>query len=110
MDKRQSKILVEIRDAVEYEYTADPAWKVEIIHYLARQNYIFYISKDFDSVRKYCAIREEGRAAVYDWYRERRRWFIPMIVSVVAAIGGYREELILLLRAARSLWRTITGS
>lgn len=110
MDKRQLKILVEIRDAGEYEYTADPAWKVEIIHYLARQNYIFYISKDLYSGRKYCAIREEGRAAVYDWYRERRRWFIPMIVSVVAAIGGYREELILLLRAARSLWRTITGS
>lgn len=107
MDHRQLRVLTEIRDSEKYEYTADPDWKVNVIHYLARQNYIYYHSEDLNSPRKYCIIKEEGRAAIYEWYKERRRWFIPMAVSVFAAIGGYREELRLFLQAASSLWRSI---
>lgn len=110
MDKKQLKVLEQIRDAEMYDYTADPEWKVEIIRYLDRQKYIYYRTEDGQFGHKYCGIREEGKAAIYEWHKERRRWFIPMVASIFAAIGGYREELILLLRAARSLWRTITGS
>ena len=109
MDHRQLRFLVEIRDSEKYEYTADPEWKVNVIHYLAEQNYIRYHVEDLESTRKYCVIKEEGRAAIYDWYKERRRWFIPMAVSIFAAIGGYREELIRFLQAIGSLWRSIPG-
>ncbi|MBQ8797192.1 MAG: hypothetical protein IJZ56_03240 [Oscillospiraceae bacterium] len=109
MDRRQLKVLVEIRDTEKYEYTTDPDWKVNIIHYLARQGYIYYHSDDLLSQNKYCFIKEEGRAAIYELHKERRRWFIPMAVSIFAAIGGYREELRLLLQAASSIWRSITG-
>lgn len=109
MDHRQLRVLTEIRDAGKYEYTTDPEWKVNVIHFLARQDYIYYHIDDLDSSRKYCIVKEEGRAAIYDWYKERRRWFIPMAVSVFAAIGGYREELTRLLQAIGWLWRSITG-
>lgn len=109
MDHRQLKVLKEIRESEVYEYTTDPEWKVNIIHYLARQNYIYYRSDDLDSPRKYCIIKEEGRAAIYEWYKERRRWFIPMAVSIFASIGGYREELRRLLQVIGSLWRSIAG-
>lgn len=109
MDRRQLRVLVEIRDENKYEYTTDPEWKVEIIRYLDRQHYIYYREDEENHQRKYCEIREEGRAAIYDWYKERRRWFIPMAVSIFAAIGGYREELTRLLQAIGSLWRSITG-
>lgn len=109
MDRRHLKVLVEIRDTGKYEYTSDPEWKVNVIHYLARQNFIYYQTDDLESKKRYCIIQEEGMAAIYDWRKERRRWFIPMAVSIFAAIGGYREELRLLLQAASSLWRSIAG-
>ena len=109
MDHRQLRVLVETRESGVYEYTTDPEWKVNVIHYLADQNYIYYHVEDLETTRKYCVIKEEGRAAIYDWYKERRRWFIPMAVSIFAAIGGYREELIRFLQAIGSLWRSIPG-
>ena len=109
MNKKQCKVLEQIEESGMYDYTADPEWKVDIIRYLDRQKYIYYRTEDGQFGHKYCGIREEGKAAISEWHKERRRWFIPMVVSIFAAIGGYREELTLLLQAAQSLWRSITG-
>lgn len=109
MDKRQLRVLVEIRQAGKYEYTHDPDWKVSIIHYLASHGFIYYHSDDLLSQTKYCCITQEGRAAIYDLYKERRSTRISLVISVFAAIGGYREELALIIRAISSLWRSITG-
>lgn len=109
MDHRQLRVLVEIRDSKVYEYTLDPEWKVNVIHYLARQNYIYYHTDDLKSTRKYCIIKEEGRAAIYDWYKERISTRLSLGIAIFAAIGGYREELALIVQAIGSLWRSITG-
>lgn len=109
MDKQQLHVLVEIRQAGKYEYTHDPDWKVSIIHYLANQGFIYYHSDDLLSQNKYCYIKEEGRAAIYDWYKERRSTRLSLGIAVFAAIGGYREELASIIRAISSLWRSITG-
>lgn len=109
MDRRQLNVLVEIRQTGKYEYTHDPEWKVSIIHYLAKQGFIYYHSDDLLSQTKYCCINEEGRAAIYDWYKERRSTRLSLFIAVFAAIGGYREELASIIRAASSLWRSITG-
>lgn len=107
MDKRQYKILKAIQKSKIYEYTEKPKSEAEIIHFLAKSGYIVYQSDDYD--RKFCAIKEEGRSALYEWRKERRRWFIPLVISILAAIGGYREELLLLIQAVGKLWQSITG-
>lgn len=109
MDHRQLRVLVEIRESEVYEYTTDPEWKVNIIHYLAGQNYIYYRTDDLESLRKYCVIKEEGRAAIYEWHKDRINTRLSLGIAVFAAIGGYREELALIVQAIGSLWRSITG-
>ena len=109
MDHRQLRVLVEIRESGVYEYTTDPEWKVNVIHYLADQNYIYYHVEDLETTRKYCVIKEEGRAAIYDWRKDRINTRLSLGVAVFAAIGGYREELALIAQAIGSLWRSITG-
>lgn len=107
MDKRQYKMLKAIRKSKIYDYTDKPKGETETIHFLAKSGYIVYQSDDCD--RKLCAIKEEGRAALYDWRKDRRRWFIPLAISILAAIGGYREELSWLLQAVGKLWKSILG-
>lgn len=107
MDTRQYKTLRTIQKAGLYDYTVEGESVIEVVHFLAKSGYVVYL--DSDSGKQYCSIKEEGRAALYDWQKERRRWFIPIIVSLFAAIGGYREELHLLLQATAKLWRTIMG-
>lgn len=108
MDKSQLKILKEIRNAGAYDYTADPEWKVEKIHFLASLGYVRY-EADEEAGRRYCIVQEKGRAAIYGWYRERRRWFIPVVISVFSAIGAYRKELALAAQALIRLLRSIAG-
>lgn len=109
MDHRQLRVLAEIRDAEKYEYTTDPEWKINVIHYLAGQNYIYYQTDDLESQRRFCIIKEEGRAAIYDWRKNRINTRLSLGIAIFAAIGGYREELALIAQAARQLWRSITG-
>lgn len=107
MDKRQYKTLKAIQKSKIYDYTEKSKAETEIIHFLAKSGYIVYQSDDCDG--KLCAIKEEGRSALYDWRKERRRWFIPLVISILAAIGGYREELLLLIQAVGKLLRPILG-
>lgn len=109
MDHRQLRVLVEIRESEVYEYTTDPEWKVNVIHYLAGQDYIYYRTDDLESPRKYCAIKEEGRAAIYEWYRDRINTRLALGIAVFGAIGAYREELASIVQAIGTLWRSITG-
>lgn len=103
MDRSQCKVLREIRRAGKYEYTTDPERKVDKIHYLAGQGYIRY-EYDDESGRKFCIIKEEGRAAIYEWYRARINTRLTLGISIFAAIGGWREELALIIRAISWLW------
>lgn len=109
MDRKQLKVLVEIRDTGKYDYTTDPDWKVSIIHYLAKSGYIYYDSEDLLCIQKLCIISEEGKSAIYEWYKERRSTRLSLFIAIFAAIGGYREELALVIQALKQLWRSITG-
>lgn len=109
MDKPQCRTLLWIKTVGKYKYTKKSESKKRIVYYLATLNYISFGSDRDDGQAEHCQITEKGKDALYQWRRERRRWFIPMAVSIFSAIGGYREELLRLLQAIGSLWRSITG-
>ena len=56
-----------------------------------------------------CKINTAGTVYIKDYLKQRRRencrFWIPAIVSIVALIGGYREELAWLLQAIMQLWK-----
>lgn len=109
MDRSQYKVLREIKSAKLYEYLADPEEKREIIRYLGDQGYIAYKSDSQTHKPRYCYIREKGKDALYDWKMIHRHRRLPLVISLFAAIGGYRQELAWLIQAAVSLWRSIMG-
>ena len=107
MDKPQYKLLLSIKRSQKYDHTIANESEKKIIYYLANLGYISFGSDLDDGKSEYCQIEEPGNAALYEWRKERRRWFIPMSVSLFAAIGGYREELSLALQALQQLLRSI---
>ena len=109
MDKPQYKLLLKIKRSQKYDHTKCIELERKKIYYLANQGYVSFGSDRDDGMAEYCQIEEPGNAALYEWKKERRRWFVPMVVSVVAAIGGYREELAAIAKAIGQLWKTISG-
>lgn len=109
MDKPQCRTLLQIKIVGKYRYTQKRELRKNIVYYLASLNYVSFGSDRDDGQAEYCQITEKGKDALYQWRQERRRWFIPVAISVFAAIGGYREELLRLLQAIGSLWKTIMG-
>ena len=103
MTKEQIKVLKRISKKPLYDYTnADKAEK-EVIYYLANQGFIRYDQEADNRKKRLCVIKEEGRSALHDQKMAYLHWFVPLAVSIFAAIGGYREELALLLQAVMKL-------
>ena len=109
MNKPQGRTLLWIKIVGEYRYTQKRKPKKDIVYYLASLNYISFGSYRDDGQAEYCQITEKGKDALYQWRQERRRWFIPVAISVFASIGGYREELALIAQAIKQLWKSIMG-
>ena len=109
MDKPQCRMLLWVKTVGKYKYTKKSKSKKSIVYYLANLNYVSFGSDRDDGKAEYCQITEKGKDALYQWRKERRRWFIPMAISVFASIGGYREELALIAKAIKQLLKYIMG-
>lgn len=110
MDKPQFRTLLRIKTVGKYRYTQKSELRKNIVYYLASLNYVSFGSDRDDGQAEYCQITEKGKDALYQWRQERRRWFIPVAISIFASIGGYREELALITQAIKQLWKSIMGS
>lgn len=118
MDKNQAKILRTIKRKKQYKEIyvkgTEPKFGEDLYYLLSLK----YLSRDevyenTSNPRECTFIYKTtplGRDILYAHYRERRRWFIPVIISIVAAIGGYRRELALVIQAALQLLQSIMGS
>ena len=109
VDKTQYRMLRCIKHSGKFRYTAEPDSKKKIIYYLANQQFICFGSDCTDGKPEYCQITEKGKDALYQQRKDRRRWLIPVAISVFASIGGYREELALIAQAIKQLWKSIVG-
>ena len=107
MDKRHYKILRKIKKSKKYFHTEQSDEIKSIVYYLSKRGFIIFCSDNAFGTDAYCMISESGKAELYKFKTDQRRWFIPILISIFAAIGGYREELLLLLRAAAKLWKAI---
>lgn len=106
MDKKQYRVLRKISRKSRFPITDCSSDQIDIIHFLSDCGFLQYESDD-NEASLCCYINQKGKAALYEWRKERRRWYIPLIISIFAAIGGYREELMMLLRAISSLCKSI---
>ena len=106
MDKQQYKTLKKISRKSSYLISESKGDEQDRVHYLADCGYLKYESAPDDS-RLYCYINQNGKSALYEWRKERRHWYIPLLVSVIAAIGGYRQELTWLIQAIKSLCKSL---
>ncbi|WP_143322531.1 hypothetical protein [Clostridium sp. HBUAS56010] len=105
MTRKQTNILKRISKTNIYDYTNSDHSEKEIIHFLANRGFIHYES-DLDNRKiRCCVIKEEGKTALHDQKMAYLHWFVPLAVSIFAAIGGYREELALLLQTIMKLWK-----
>ena len=55
-------------------------------------------------------ITESGKAYLYNHKIENRFRYIPICISIFAAIGGYREEIYAIIQAVMKLLKTLTGN
>jgi len=60
--------------------------------------------------KKLCRITQAGKAALYEWWMQRYSIKVPIAISIFAAIGGYRQELALVIQAIEMLWKRLTAS
>lgn len=65
-------------------------------------HFIEYTDNRFAKYSDYY-ITEDGKAYLYHQKSERRHFIVPLIISIIAAIGGYRQELALLLHSITKL-------
>lgn len=107
MNKHQYKLLKKICKTEMYDYTNDSKEHKEIIIYLAKENYLIYCSVDDDDRKHLCKITQKGKSALYEWKSSKRRWEIPVIISIFAAIGGYRKEIYLIAQAIANILKLL---
>lgn len=113
MEPRQYRMLKKIEKAQMYDFRNASEKEREIITYIANEGYIIYEVDDNDPPRArthLCRIRQEGRAALYEWKVDKLYRLVPTYLAIFAAIGGYREELALIVRVLARLWRQLTGN
>lgn len=107
MNNPQYKLLKKICKTEMYDYTGETQEHKDIIHYLAKENFLVYCSVDDDEKKHLCKITQRGKSALYEWKSSKRRWEIPVIISVLAAIGGYRKEIYLITQSIANIWKLL---
>lgn len=114
MDKPQYKTLKKINKSKLYEYTNSNDEEFEIIRFLAGCGYIRYEDDENETSRrpekKLCRTTQAGKAALYDWWMQRYSIKVPIAISIFAAIGGYRQELALVIQVIEMLWKWLTAN
>lgn len=112
MEPKQYRALKKIKKSKIYDFKNATEEEKEIIAYLGHEGYITYEMDNNDPPRTpthLCVIRQEGRAALYEWKVDKIYRLIPTYLAIFAAIGGYRKELALLAQVLTRLWRQLMG-
>lgn len=113
MEPRQYRTLKKIEKSKMYDFKNASEEEREIITYLGQKGYMTYESDDNDPPRAkthLCRIRQEGRAALYEWRVDKIYRLIPTYLAIFASVGGYRKELALIIQVLGKLWRQLVGS
>lgn len=113
MEPRQYRTLKKIKKSEIYDFRDSKEEEKEIITYLGHKGYISYETDDNDPPRTpthLCGIRQEGRAALYEWRVDKIYRLIPTYLAIFASVGGYRKELALIIQVLEKLWRQLVGS
>ena len=108
MDKKQYKLLKKISKVNTFDYSDFDDENKEVIVYFAKKNYVVYAADENDRKKHLCQITPNGRSALYEWKTSQRHWFIPVVISIFAAIGGYRSEIYQIVQALMKLWKMLT--
>lgn len=75
--------------------------------YLFRNNYLAKANIDGYTG---AVITEDGELAIYRYRTERFRFWLPVCISIFAAIGAYREEIACIARVAKHLLQSMFSS
>lgn len=105
LDKTQLKTLKKIKKLGTYNCSNVSDEELDVIKYLRSEKLLIAETKDgifsggignFSRVELAILsvkISEEGKAYLSGLHEDKIRWYIPLIISVFAAIGAYRSEL-----------------
>lgn len=103
MDKKQAKLLKTIRKKKIFDFTDFTDESKETVYFLQSKKLVSLLSLPELHGRKLCKITEQGKSELYEHNLRNRHWWIPVVISVFAAIGGYREEICSLIQAIAKL-------
>ena len=107
----QRKILKKIKRVPKFDYTEASSATIDVIHFLAKCGYVVYQNEELpERILKFCKITSSGYAALNEHRTSLLKWWIPVVISIFAAIGGYRQELSWLLRELLQLLKAITAN
>lgn len=109
LSKEQLRLLKKIKRSECFDLLALPQKLQDDVWFLISKKYVIHHGgvNENDNYTKqlFCKITPLGRAALSQIFRENRHWFIPVIISVFAAIGAYRQEIALIIQAIMNLMK-----
>lgn len=105
VSKEQLQFMRTVKSKQEYIY--DPS-DIDIVMYLCRKGLLIQYTKA--SSLSYCKLTEDGKAYLYNRKVENRFRYLPIAISIFAAIGGYREEISLIAKAIMKLMKSLMGN
>ena len=105
ISKDQLRFLRIVKRKEEYIYAPSD---IGIVMYLCRKGLLIQYTKA--SSLNYCKLTEDGKAYLYSHKVENRFRYLPIAISIFAAIGGYREEISLIAKAIMKLMKSLMGN
>ena len=110
MNKPQIKMLQKIQKLSFLDSTNTTAEEKAIISFLQKNGYITQKANPNGGPKPAYVISESGKAELYDRHSKQVQVWVPIGISIFAAIGAYREEISSLLQAIMKLLKHIAGS
>lgn len=113
INSQQYRMLKRIRRYKKLDTSKLSEEELEICDFLVSNNFLVASSSRAEEIANHTeyvnivaesyAITQEGCAQIYAFASKFRKWWIPVVISLLAAIGGYREEISLLISWLRQL-------
>lgn len=101
LSKKQYKMLCEIKKRGGIFNRPLSTEEKEICKYLSKLGCLYFITTP--SSKKTVQLTQFGETQIYAFRSTFYKWWIPVIISMLAAIGAYREELLTVGRALLQL-------
>lgn len=99
--KTQYRKLCRIQNTTYYS-TKDFDTHKNLYYFLCQHGYIRQIHRD-EKFQHYFQITEKGNLEIELFRSDKIRWRITTAIAIFAAIGAYREELALIIKAILKL-------